>query len=97
MRRHPGRSDRGHREWVEDIAASIVAVGSQQGVLYEAIFAGVTSAAVPAGSFGGAVAGIPYCLLPRAAVPDDPAGLLDPVTWSQARWRAQLAPAARPT
>jgi hypothetical protein len=97
MLRHPGRSDCSHREWVEDIAASIVAVGSQQGVLYEAIFAGVTSTAVPAGYIGGAVAGIPYCLLPRAAVPDDPAELLDPVTWSQAQWQARLAPAKQPT
>ena len=96
MRRHPGRSDRGHHEWVEDIAASIVAVGGQQGVLYQEIFAGVTSAQVPAWSFGGAVAGIPYCLLPRAAVPDDPAALLDPVTWPQAQWRATLAPAGQP-
>jgi hypothetical protein len=63
-----------------EIAAGIVAVGGQQGVLYDEIFAGVTSAEVPAGCFGGAVAGVPYCLLPRAAVPDDPAGLLDPVT-----------------
>ena len=94
--RRPGPADCGHREWVEEIAASIVAVGSQQGVLYEEIFAGVTSAEVPAGYFGGAVAGVPYCLLPRAAVPDDPAGLLDPVTWSQARWRAKLAPAEQP-
>jgi hypothetical protein len=89
--RRPGPADCDHREWVEEIAASIVAVGSQQGVLYEEIFAGVTSAEVPAGCFGGAVAGVPYCVLPRAAVPDDPAGLLDPVTWSQARWRAKLA------
>jgi hypothetical protein len=87
----PGSADCGHREWVEDIAASILAVGSQQGVLYEEIFAGVTSAEVPTGYFGGAVAGVPYCLLPRAAVPDDPAGLLDPVTWSQTQWRAKLA------
>ena len=65
------------------------------GLLYEEIFAGVTSAEVPAGHFGGG-RGVPYCLLPRAAVPDDPAGLLDPVeTWSQARWRAQFA-ASRP-
>jgi hypothetical protein len=90
------RPRRADREWAGEIAASIVAVGAQQGVLYEEIFAGVTAAQVPAGHFGGAVAGIPYCLLPRAAVPDDPAALLDPVTWSQARWRAQLAPAARP-
>jgi histidine decarboxylase len=88
-----GRAD---REWAWELAASIVAVGAQQGVLYKEIFAGATSAQVPAGSFGGAVAGIPYCLLPRAAVPDDPAALLDPVTWSQARWRAQHAPAGPP-
>ena len=66
-------------------------------MLYKEIFAGVTSAQVPAGHFGGAIAGIPYCLLPRAAVPDDPGGLLDPVTWSQARWRAQFAAAGQPT
>jgi hypothetical protein len=94
--RRPGPADLGHREWIEEIAASIVAVGAQQGVLYQEIFAGVTAAQVPTGSFGGAVAGIPYCLLPRAAVPDDPAALLDPMTWPLARWRAELAPAARP-
>jgi hypothetical protein len=96
-RRRPGPAGCNHREWVGEIAASIVAVGGQQGVLYDEIFAGVTSAEVPAGCFGGAVAGVPYCLLPRAAVPDDPAGLLDPVTWSQARWQARLAPADQPT
>ena len=95
-RRRPGPAGGADREWAGEIAASIMAVGAQQGVLYEQIFAGVTSAQVPAGCFGGAVAGIPYCLLPRAAVPDDPAALLDPVTWSQARWRAQLAPAGQP-
>ena len=94
--RRPGPVGGAHREWAGEIAASIVAVGGQQGVLYKEIFAGVTSAEVPAGYFGGAVVGIPYCLLPRAAVPDDPAALLDPVTWSQARWRAQLAPAGQP-
>jgi hypothetical protein len=95
-RRRPGAPGCADRKWVEEIAASIMAVGGQQGVLYREIFAGVTSAQVPAGSFGGAVAGIPYCLLPRAAVPDDPAALLDPVTWPLARWRAQLAPAGQP-
>ena len=95
-RRRPGAAGCADRKWVEEIAASIMAVGGQQGVLYEQIFAGVTSAQVPAGYFGGAVAGIPYCLLPRAAVPDDPAALLDPVTWPLARWRAQLAPAGQP-
>ena len=94
--RRPGPAGYTHREWAGEIAASIMAVGAQQGVLYQEIFAGITSAQVPPGSFGGAVAGIPYCLLPRAAVPDDPAALLDPVTWSQARWRAQLAPASPP-
>ena len=93
--RRPGPDGCADREWVGEIAASIVAVGGQQGVLYREIFAGVTSAQVPAGYFGGAVAGIPYCLLPRAAVPDDPADLLDPVTWSQARWQARLAPAGQ--
>ena len=88
-RRAPGvgRGDRGEHR----------GRGGQQGVLYKEIFAGVTSAQVPAGHFGGAIAGIPYCLLPRAAVPDDPGGLLDPVTWSQARWRAQFAAAGQPT
>ena len=94
--RRSGPADCGHQEWAAEIAASIVAVGGQQGVLYREIFAGVTSTQVPAGYFGGAVAGIPYCLLPRAAVPDDPAGLLDPVTWSQAQWQARLAPAGQP-
>jgi hypothetical protein len=82
-----GRGDRGEHR----------GRGQPAGRLYDEIFAGVTSAAVPAGSFGGAVAGIPYCLLPRAAVPDDPAALLDSVTWSQARWRARLAPAGQLT
>ncbi len=39
--RRPGLAGCDHREWVGEIAASIVAVGSQQGVLYDEIFAGV--------------------------------------------------------
>ena len=70
-----------------------MAVGGQQGVLYEQIFAGVTQRRCRPGTSAARSPGIPYCLLPRAAVPDDPAALLDPVTWPLARWRAQLAPA----